>query len=78
MLCTKSHVYVAKVTRKHVFVVKCCWILTLVRHHASVHFSEVWHRLVQVIPGVQFAQHRHIWIHSQYPPGYAYYSVLKA
>jgi len=40
MLCTKSHIYVARVTKKHVCVVKCCWILSLVRHHASVHFSQ--------------------------------------
>ena len=35
-----SHIYVAKVTTKHVCVVKCCWILSLVRCHASVHFSQ--------------------------------------
>ena len=40
MLCTKSHIYVAKVTKKHVCVVKCCWILSLVRHHAMVHISQ--------------------------------------
>jgi len=30
MLCTRSHMYVAKVTEKHVCVVKYCWIIFLV------------------------------------------------
>jgi len=29
MLCTKSHIYVAMVTKKHTCVVKYCWILSL-------------------------------------------------
>jgi len=40
MLCTKSHIHVARITKKHVCAVKCCWILSLVRHHTTVHFSQ--------------------------------------
>ena len=40
MLCIESHIHIARVTKKHVCVVKCCWILSFVRHHASVHFSQ--------------------------------------
>jgi len=62
MLCTKSHTYVVKVTKKYVCVVMRCWILSLVRHHVSVQFSQT---CPGVIPGVQFAQHWHVWNHSQ-------------
>ena len=36
MLCTKSHIYVAKVTEKHVCVVKCCWIISLLQCMAII------------------------------------------
>ena len=89
MLCTKSHVYVDKVTTccalNHIYIspglLKNMYVLSSVVGSyllCDIMPVSISHRLVQVIPGVQFAQHWHIWNHFRQPPDYAYYSVLKS
>ena len=76
MLCTKSHVYVDKVTKgcvlNHIHMLPR--LLRNMYVLSSFVGSYLWcdimsvlisHRLVQVIPDVQFAQHWHIYNHSQ-------------
>jgi len=37
MLCTKSHIYVVKVTQKYVFVAKLGWIISIVATSCPMH-----------------------------------------